>query len=121
MLVLIVAFALASINENREAGWALLSALYTAMAARILLSRVRVSNAGITVHNPIRRYEIAWSQIDGFSMDQFWLLLKTGVAHLKDGTSVRLWGLPYGNRARSRDRATRYIAELNELLSRYTH
>ena len=116
--LVLVLFLSGTITEG-GAGWIPYAIAGMIVAARTLLSRVRADDAGVTVYNPIRRYQIAWSRIGHFTLEPVLPILRVGTVHLVDGGSVRMWGLVPDARAGAHDRATRYIDELNDLLTRH--
>ena len=114
----IVVFLWAIVTENGE-GLVPFALAWFLIAARVLLARVRAGPDGITVHNPIRRYELPWERIDRFDLDLVLPFMRVGAVYLVEGRRIRMWGLVRDAKAGDRDRATRYVDELNHLLSEH--
>jgi hypothetical protein len=117
---LVVLFSVSAVAQGGgRPGWIMYGVVSIVLSARVLLARVHACEEGVVVHNPIRSHRLSWSQIDSFSMDPVGPLLKVGTVHLVSGETLRMWGLTRDEKASHRDRATRYVDELNRLLATY--
>jgi len=75
----------------------------------------RVDARGVTIVNPRRSVTIQWSMLEGFSVGAKGLWPRVGIAHLRDGSSVTIWGIQGPNpRTRPENRsAEKLIDALN--------
>jgi hypothetical protein len=120
MLALVVLFSVTAVAQGEaRSGWFLYGVVSIVLSARVLLARVHACEEGVVVHNPIRCHRLSWSQIDSFRMDPVGSLLKVSTVHLASGDTLRMWGFTRDAKAGHRDRATRYVDELNRLLAAY--
>jgi hypothetical protein len=79
----------------------------------------RVDDRGVTIVNPTRAVEIGWPDIDRFSVGAYGPWPRIGVAHLRDGSRVVIWGIQGPNpttRGKNRS-AENLIGQLNELVA----
>jgi hypothetical protein len=54
---------------------------------------IRVSDSGVVIMNPTRSTEVAWADLERFSIGSRGMYSRTGIAHLRDGSSVAMWGV----------------------------
>jgi hypothetical protein len=49
--------------------------------------------SGVLVMNPVRTRSLRWSEIECFSIGAHGLSTRTGIVHLRDGSTVAMWGI----------------------------
>jgi hypothetical protein len=78
----------------------------------------RVDAHGVTIVNPRRSVTIQWSMLERFSVRPKGLWPRVGIAHLRDGSRVTIWGIQGPNpRTRPENRsAEKLIDALNARL-----
>jgi hypothetical protein len=84
------------------------------------VARVWMEDRGVRIVNAGRTFMLDWDEIERFSLGRHGLLRKVGIAELRNGRRVAIWGIQGPNAARRRDEvaATRLIAAMNAELER---
>jgi len=91
-----------------------------ALFAACGLSRLSIEDRGVRVVNTRRAVLLRWDDIERFSLGRHGLLREVGVAELRDGRRVGIWGIqgPNAVRRRSTISAQRLIGAMNSELDR---
>jgi len=63
------------------------------LVGRVALAGVQVRDSGITVRNPFSHRFIKWDEVEEFSLGRYRLLSRLGIARLRDGSRVPLFGI----------------------------
>jgi Bacterial PH domain len=63
------------------------------LVGRVALAGVQVQDSGILVRNPFVHRFITWGEIEAFSLGRYRLLSRLGIASLRDGSRVPLFGI----------------------------
>jgi len=84
------------------------------------LSRLSIEDRGVRVVNTRRTFLLRWNDIERFSLGRYGLLREVGIAELRDGRRVGIWGIqgPNAVRRRSTVSAKRLIGAMNAELAR---
>ena len=84
------------------------------------LSRLSIEDRGVRVVNTRRAVLLRWNDIERFSLGRHGLLREVGIAELRDGRRVGIWGIqgPNAVRRRSTPSAQRLVGAMNAELAR---
>jgi hypothetical protein len=84
------------------------------------IGRVWLEEPGVRIINKGRTFLVAWEDIDHFTLGRHGLVRRVGIAALRDGRRVPIWGIQGPNAATRRDdiAAERLIAAMNAELER---
>jgi hypothetical protein len=63
------------------------------LVGRVALAGVQVQDSGVLVRNPFAYRFIAWDEVEAFSLGRYTLLSRLGIARLRDGSRVPLFGI----------------------------
>jgi Bacterial PH domain len=63
------------------------------LVGRVALAGVQVQEGGILVRNPFSHRFLAWHEVAEFSLGRYRLLSRLGIARLRDGSRVPLFGI----------------------------
>lgn len=63
------------------------------LVGRVALAGVQVHESGILVRNPFSYRFLGWHEIEEFSLGRYRLLSRLGIARLRDGSRVPLFGI----------------------------
>jgi len=98
---------------------ALLGAPFALFAA-CGVARLSIDDGGVRIVNVRRSLLIGWNEIERFSLGRHGLLRKVGIAHLRGGRRIAIWGIqgPNAVRRRSHSSALRLVTVMNAELVR---
>ncbi len=84
------------------------------------VARIWIEDHGVRIVNVGRTFAIAWEDIERFTLGRHGLISGVGIAELRDGRRVAMWGIQGPNAQTRRDDvgARRLIGALNAELSR---
>lgn len=85
---------------------------------RAVRAGISVDACGVVIMNVTRRIEVPWTNLERFSIGTHGIWSRVGIAHLRDGSTVMIWGIQGPNPvARPKNRsAERLIETLNSRL-----
>jgi hypothetical protein len=63
------------------------------LVGRVALAGVQLAEGGINVRGPFRERFLAWSDVESFSISRWTVFSRLGVARLRDGSRVPLFGI----------------------------
>jgi hypothetical protein len=63
------------------------------IVGRVALAGVQVHESGILVRNPFSYRFLAWNEVEEFSLGRYHVLSRLGIARLRDGSRVPLFGI----------------------------
>jgi hypothetical protein len=85
---------------------------------RAVRAGVRADEHGVVIMNPLRSTTVPWAEVERFSVGAHGLWPRVGIVHLRDGSTVAIWGIQGPNpvvRPKNRS-AERLIVSLNHRL-----
>jgi hypothetical protein len=63
------------------------------LVGRVALAGVQVQDSGILVRNPFVDRFLTWEEVEEFSLGRYRVLSRLGIARLRDGSRVPLFGI----------------------------
>jgi Bacterial PH domain len=63
------------------------------LIGRVALAGVQLRDTGVFVRGPFRERFLAWEEIESFSISRYTVFSRLGVARLRDGSRVPLFGI----------------------------
>ena len=63
------------------------------LVGRVALAGVQVQESGILIRNPFTYRFIRWGELEEFSLGRYRVLSRLGIARLRDGSRVPLFGI----------------------------
>jgi hypothetical protein len=89
------------------------------LVGRVALAGVQVHDAGVLVRHPFMHRFLEWNEIEEFALGRYTLFSRLGIARLRDGSRVPLFGIQAIESAfNPGDRQAHEIVErLNEALA----
>jgi hypothetical protein len=63
------------------------------LVGRVALAGVQLREDGVFVRGPFRERLLAWSEIESFAIARWTIISRLGVARLRDGSRVPLFGI----------------------------